>query len=1187
MTKGFYQSFENLHRGSEENVAIRLGAYQAVLNTLHEILPGAPTLDLGCGRGEWLTALKNTGFQPEGVDTDPDMLASCQSKGLAAHNSDALAFLRQAPDNHYAVVSAFHFAEHIPFNDLKSLIEEAYRAMQPGGLLILETPNPENPIIGACYFYMDPTHVKPLPPALLQFVADYSGFQPSCVWRMSEAEGLRNQAPSLTVVLKESSPDYAVIAQKPGHLEASKVLQPIFKEVKGITLSELADRYDNHHKETAEHLERAIHAKVEHMGAKLTQELTRLNAQSEALTQTLNQEQNALQSLAEEYRAKAAQHEALLHEIQKSQAVHDEKIRSLAIFTRILQPLTKALMRSKNRFAQARDASRNGLFYQWQLVKLLKLAGLTNQAKTRAERIGLTLQGTPIRPVHQASTSANEHSPTGPLIHIQQALVRVLSHENSSQTTSAQTAGLRICIEGHFSGSYSLAAVNRSLAIALLKNEAIQLTLIPREGERTTQIHSTPANVLEQLRPLIQTAPAKGDIAIYHHFPVVENPDVEQGTPILMFFWEESQVPEQTINQINQHYSGVLVTSWVIKKALIDSGCHRPIAIVPLPMEDNLLTPPEPSQGAPYRFLHVSSCFPRKGTDVLLGAFRDLLENHQDIELVIKTFPNPHNTIEAQINEHIPESLQSRVQLILEDYNDQDMDTLYRSAHAMVLPTRGEGLNLPAIEAARYGLPVITTGYGAHTDFLTGNGARFINYRFAPSLSHLQTPGSLWVNPDTQDLQVQCKAALNELRQGILTTTDTRQAVTHAFFSENARKRLTDNLQRVIRCAPNTTERSIILMSTWGEACGIAEYSRYLAQELLEQGATVGVWAPKHLANPNQAPLAKELNSLECCWQPQSPNLPEALATANDTVWVQYHPGFFALNSQLAGYIETATRAGKLRFITLHATLPLLQLPAQDREQAAHTLNQFYRVVVHTAPDMNVLKELGVTDNVALLPQGVTTPAAAKNVHQADTFTVGCFGFLFPHKGVLELIDAFADFRQAHPEAASAKLLLLNSMHSSPVSADYEQQCRQRIRELGIEAVTEFCSEFLEEEAIAAQLAACNLLILPYRETPESSSAAVRTAVACCPTVAVTPARIFTEVRNATLTLPGFETNHISQVIEQTWSGSNKSQLNKAHQARELWLAEHHWSKVANRHNKLIKAGTADAQWLQQTETSE
>jgi O-antigen chain-terminating methyltransferase len=39
----------------------------------------------------------------------------------------------------------------------------------PGGLLILETPNPENLVVGACTFWYDPTHIRPLPPAMMRF----------------------------------------------------------------------------------------------------------------------------------------------------------------------------------------------------------------------------------------------------------------------------------------------------------------------------------------------------------------------------------------------------------------------------------------------------------------------------------------------------------------------------------------------------------------------------------------------------------------------------------------------------------------------------------------------------------------------------------------------------------------------------------------------------------------------------------------------------------------------------------------------------------------------------------------------------------------------------------------------------------------------------------------------------------
>jgi hypothetical protein len=45
------------------------------------------------------------------------------------------------------------------------------------------------------------------------------------------------------------------------------------------------------------------------------------------------------------------------------------------------------------------------------------------------------------------------------------------------------------------------------------------------------------------------------------------------------------------------------------------------------------------------RFLHVSSCFPRKGADVLVRAFASGFSARDPIELVIKTFPNPHNMI--------------------------------------------------------------------------------------------------------------------------------------------------------------------------------------------------------------------------------------------------------------------------------------------------------------------------------------------------------------------------------------------------------------------------------------------------------------------------------------------------------------------------------------------------------------
>ena len=66
--------------------------------------------------------------------------------------------------------------EHLPLDVLVVLIDQARRVLKPGGLVVFETPNPENLIVGACNFYVDPTHRNPLPPALTGFLLQARGF---------------------------------------------------------------------------------------------------------------------------------------------------------------------------------------------------------------------------------------------------------------------------------------------------------------------------------------------------------------------------------------------------------------------------------------------------------------------------------------------------------------------------------------------------------------------------------------------------------------------------------------------------------------------------------------------------------------------------------------------------------------------------------------------------------------------------------------------------------------------------------------------------------------------------------------------------------------------------------------------------------------------------------------------------
>ncbi len=66
-------------------------------------------------------------------------------------------------------------AEHLPFGELARLVGEIVRVLRKGGVVILETPNPRNLIVGATTFHLDPTHVRPLPPEVLEVLLDTAG----------------------------------------------------------------------------------------------------------------------------------------------------------------------------------------------------------------------------------------------------------------------------------------------------------------------------------------------------------------------------------------------------------------------------------------------------------------------------------------------------------------------------------------------------------------------------------------------------------------------------------------------------------------------------------------------------------------------------------------------------------------------------------------------------------------------------------------------------------------------------------------------------------------------------------------------------------------------------------------------------------------------------------------------------
>lgn len=178
-----YAEFENTFRGSREAVRGLLEPYVADIRaaapdttTADSRAFDAPVIDIGCGRGEWLEILSNEGIPAYGIDTNPVTVADCVERGLDVRLGDALEHLGDVPAGSLASVTGFHIAEHVEVTDLVRLIELASQALVPGGSLILETPNCTNLMVGASSFYLDPTHLRPVHPQLLEFLCRSRGF---------------------------------------------------------------------------------------------------------------------------------------------------------------------------------------------------------------------------------------------------------------------------------------------------------------------------------------------------------------------------------------------------------------------------------------------------------------------------------------------------------------------------------------------------------------------------------------------------------------------------------------------------------------------------------------------------------------------------------------------------------------------------------------------------------------------------------------------------------------------------------------------------------------------------------------------------------------------------------------------------------------------------------------------------
>jgi len=733
-------------------------------------------------------------------------------------------------------------------------------------------------------------------------------------------------------------------------------------------------------------------------------------------------------------------------------------------------------------------------------------------------------------------------------------------------------------IEGPFDSSYSLAILNRETARAL-EGLGHSVALHSTEGPGDFLPNKEFLEANPDLRRMYlrskRIPPEKADVVSRNLYPPRVADMRCQINLLHHYAWEESGFPSEWVKEFNSYLSGITCLSNHVEKMMIDHGVVVPLAVSGCGIDHWERINPDPkfdSDGREFRFLHVSSCFPRKGVPILLEAYGRAFSLSDDVSLIIKTFPNPHNEVHRWL-EDAKRRKSDYPDVIIDDrvLSDSQIKALYEQCDVFVAPSLAEGFGLPMAEAMMSKLAVITTAWGGQVDFCNEQTAWMIDYTFEYAHTHFRLFDSVWAVPDVGQL-ARTMREVYEMPKSlrIQRSIKGRESLLREFRWSDAAARLANSARSWAR-AQEPPQPKIGWISTWNTRCGIAEYSRHLVDSI---PSDVIIFA----AHTELLMEADGPNVVRCWVQGDNDNLArladEIDARDIDTVVLQFNYGFFHFG-HLSEFLNRQLDAGRIVIVTMHSTCDPVHAPQKRLSQLVDVLARCQRILVHSVHDMNRLKSQGITHNVTLFPHGILDYASRSEDTEmqlaTDGFTIGSYGFFLPHKGLLELIKALHFLRT---EGMDVRLIMANAEYPIPESSSLIRQAKLEISRLGLNRYVDLNTDFLSDEESLRHLAKADLIVFPYQDSSESSSAAVRFGLATGKPVAVTPLAIFDDVSAAVYTLPGLGSEEIAEgiaeLIVELRNETERVQAKKREAKR--WREAHYYSHLGQRFFNMIVA---------------
>ena len=635
--------------------------------------------------------------------------------------------------------------------------------------------------------------------------------------------------------------------------------------------------------------------------------------------------------------------------------------------------------------------------------------------------------------------------------------------------------------------------------------------------------------------------------------------------PILMvgYDWEEGGYPLTWIDEINDGFAGVACASTHAEKILVDHGARVALAATGLGVDQWERVAADRDYRAPgkrFRFLHVSSCSPAKGLDLLLESFGRVFDAGDDVSLIIKPFGKVPNELVKQLdglrgaNSDFP-----NVILIDDMVSEAELKALYGQCHVFVAPSRAEGFALPIANALLSGLPVVATAWGGHLDYCNKTNSWLVDFQFQPSRSQHGLVSSIWAEPVAKALdEALWQAYRAEPATSFSKAWSGRKFLMDHYTWKDVALRVAA-LANEVKAPPveSASATRVGFVTTWNARCGIATYSRHLLQAIEPDEYVIFAAKQAALMGPD------ERNCIRVWQQGIRVNgLTEIIQyipiCSVEALVIQFTYGFFN-RRELGDFVDAALAQGIVVLVEFHSTKdPHKDILDVQLADFVDTFRKCHRLLAHGPADLNRLKAVGLLEKATIFPHGVLS-RRRQPPHRAKRNgppLIISFGFCLPNKGLPELVQATGILKRA---GSPIRLRMLNAEFPDPVSGREARKIRTMIEELGLQNDVEFQTDFLDDDACLDLLAEADLLVNSYQKTDESASGAVRYGLAArCP-VAVTPLAIFDDLGESVFRLPGTAPEQMAQGIAAVLRHLQEKTETAVHvrHAALCWLEEH------------------------------